>query len=76
MWAKKPVLGFFQLLTMWMESDYSTMIVLLLKNAKTCPYKGKKAFFLDFTTFDHVGYGKWQFYDDFALELFLIGDSV
>ena len=62
MWAKKPVLGFFQLLTMQvMESGYSTMILLLLKNAKTCPYKGKKAFFGDFTTFDHVGYGKWQF---------------
>ena len=26
-----------------------------------CPYKGKKGFFEDLSTFDHVGYGKWLF---------------
>ena len=62
MWTKKPVFVFFQLLTMEaMKSGYSTMILLLPKHVETCPYKGKKAFFGDFSTFDHVGYGKWLF---------------
>ena len=44
-----------------MKSGYSTMILLLPKHVETCPYKGKKAFFGDFSIFDHEGYGKWLF---------------
>ena len=62
MWTKKPVFVFFQLLTMEaMKSGYSTIILLLPKHVETCPYKGKKAFFEDFSTFEYVGYGKWLF---------------
>ena len=50
-----------------MKSVYATMILLLPKHVETCPYKGKKAFFGNFSTFDHIGYSKKILLEDFFL---------
>ena len=48
----------------------------MFRDKKICPYKGIKAFFGDFSTFDHIGNEKRLFQDDFTLENFLITHSV